>query len=957
MMRSRIVGFVAFGLVLGGVLPGRATAMTEEELRQLYLGVVELAVDVFEPIWVDDSKNIPNSGYYDFRTYDTWGPKWYANVVTVPGCGQIVYCYSVLLSETDKQTFGQTKLSRADLLDRCVKAIRWCCLTSAYVKNPYPFHPVVDPHQFYDGKQWRRQLGYRADELGWFTVACARLWDKLDAETKGLVEEVMIGGSQPEWLVRSWRGGGQGGNHDVVKQDLSSTIGAAFLFPQREDQKKYQEIIRGNGVNLVATVHDQAQKAKAEGKTIQQWSAEGLKLFQAQEKRPDCRAIWDLYQDYSSDHHGWCQVWYGCDLIFEGRMYVELLSHIHGKPVPEVYTYDGNGFDGVLAWVQNTCLPEGEPASVHGMEYDAYYGSGLLAYCYGAVIKKDPVAAALEARAAKLLTRHAHAVRLYDYHRNTYAKAATCYLLHKIHGPGAKPAGQPEAWDALAGNTHYRWQQCLVHRSSSKWASWSWGTISTGRWHRMSGFVVPARDGQPGEEPLIYTLQNSLFGTTSTDWKGKKPTGDAADSVYRHTCSDDGLSTAGVISEPGADRYQAFFAFEDGPCVVFTQVRLRQAGKLYFQGVPLFFYVRPKLTSSRTYWDAAGSQALEQEAARDSAWWCVADRLGVATVGGSNKVRIKRVTGENWARTNAYKDKADAIYTGTVDAVEVEAGKLGVDMVTAVYPETPHEQVAKASERLAEGALKLPEGWKGVVAPDAACAGRRYLAVANLDGEDEGATLGLRFAEGVAVVSCETVVRGDSGTASVRLKRLESLAEPLEVYVKTEGGGAVRAVRLTRSRYALRPEGDEKVTVKLNVPGAAGQSYEVAGSGETVRGQVPQNGEVSIAVSGAAVVELKGRSDADRTGPAVEIRELIHREDGQVRIEATAADQSGIGSVELYCDGKQVSRQVAGDYVWVHRPGNGAHTYHVVATDASPAKNKRTSFKRTIVVEKDQTRP
>ncbi len=932
-----------------------ATAMTEEELRKLYLDVVELTVDVFEPIWNEDG-DVPRGGRYDFRKYDTWGRPWYDNVITVPGTGQVIYCYSVLLNETDKEVFGERKLTREQMLERCIKSLRWCCLTSAYVEDPYPFHPVKDAHGFYEGKQWRRKLGYRADEVGWLTVAAARLWDKLDDETKKLVEQVMIGGAQPEWLVRSWRGGGQGGNHDVVKQDLSSTIGAAYLFPKRDDHDKYMDIIRGNGINLVATLHDQACKTKVEGKSVADWSAESVELYRKQSKRPDWRQVWNLYPDYSSDHHGWCQVWYGCDLIFEGRMYIEMLSHVYDKPVPEMYTYAGNGFDGVLDWVKTTCLPEGEPASIHGMEYDAYYGSGLLAYCYGSVIRKDPVAAALEERAAKLLTKHAHAVRLYDYHRNTYAKAATCYLLHKIHGGRAKPLSQDKAWEALAGNWHYRWQQALVHRSRNKWASWTWGTISA-RGGRMAGFIVPAHDGQPGEEPFIYTLENSLIGTRGVRWKGKAPAKFRPDVAYRHRCGDDGLSTAGTVTEPGLDRNYAFFAFNEGPCVLFTQFRARQACQMNFQGIPAFFYVRPKLTSGRTMWDATGTHPLETNATRNSNWWCVADRLGMATVGGSDVLRIKRVVGKNWARTEAYKDKADAIYTSTIDRTDVAADALAVDLVSAYYTETPHEKVAAASEALAQGVLDLPVGWKGAIVPDAECAGRRYLAVANFFGKEESAEVSLSFGEGAPILSTWTNVLGVSGGTTLSLEPLESHGEAIDLYLELPVGRSARAMRASGSRLLVQPAKEGAMTARLRYVSAAGKAYELKAQNAKVVRQDPATGVTELEIAGPACIDIVPVRQADRTAPAVEITDIRHRVDGQVEVAVMAEDASGIASVDLYCDGKKLPRQPAGEYVWVHMPGGGAHTFWAVATDNSDHHNKRTSFKRTITVHRDHARP
>ena len=206
--------------------------MTEKQLMDLYLGIVEETVTVFEPLWTDDSRRIPNSGFFDVRKYDDWTPsyKGYAGIVTVPANGLVDFAYAILLTETDKPYFTAKKIPRAVLLDHAIKSIRWCCLTSVYVKNHYPYIYEDTAPQFLEGRYWRREFGYRADETGFLTLAAARLWDQLNAETRGLVEETMIGVSPKERFLRTWIPP-QGGNQDQAKQDLGSTIGAAYLFP------------------------------------------------------------------------------------------------------------------------------------------------------------------------------------------------------------------------------------------------------------------------------------------------------------------------------------------------------------------------------------------------------------------------------------------------------------------------------------------------------------------------------------------------------------------------------------------------------------------------------------------------------------------------------------------------------------------------------------------------------
>ncbi len=912
--------------------------MSEQELCERYLSIIEDAVTCFEPLWVDDSDRIPNSGFFDFRKYDTWKPRWYAPEITVPGNGMVAYCYSVLLNETDKEAFTAQRIPRATLLDHAIKSIRWWCLTSAYVKNPYAFGIPSGYERRMKGENWVRPFGHRTDVMGWPTMAAARLWDFLDGETKQLVEDVMIGVAPTERLVRSWAPNGQGGNHDIVKQDMASTIGAAFTFPSRDDAKQYLDVIRGNGIDMVSTLHDKACDAVADGKLIS-----------------DRSRGWNLYQDYSSDHHGWAQVWYGGDMLFEGRCYVELLSRLTGIPVPETFTYKGNGFDGVLEWHKRLCLPEGEPASVHGMEYDAYYGAGLLAYCYGATVKKDPVAAALEERAAGLLERHTRAVRVYDYHRNSWAKAATALLMHKYAGPRAEPVSFNDAWHSLSGAYHHRWQQNLIHRAPRKWASFSWGSLSGPKRKVLCGFVVPPRGFAPNLEPLVYLHPRSLVGETAVKRDGEQSTPPPPESLYRYCHSDAGFSTAGIVSEPSLDRYYAFWSFDGGPCVIFTVFQAREPCQLSWSGLPVYFYGRPGMTSRRRYDDAEGTQPLEQAARRSSSWWCVNDVLGMAVIGGNGKVTIERSVGNNWARTDAYRDKCDGVFVSPIPDKKLGAGSVAVDLAVAIYTDTPHQQVAQACRRLEHNPRALPAGWKDLIVPDPALPEKRYLAVANLYGEEAATTIELSFPKGAPVMSIETAITGKTGSFTLQLAGSETFGQTLELYAESLDGRTARASKETQSRYRFRPAGDEKVRLRLHYAGDKADAFVITPeNGSKQRRITPDElddqGSFVVELDHPTRVEIQGQAYLDHVGPAVEIVDAAIREDDRVTIEVAARDQSGIENVELYCDGKLVGRQSVAPYLWLHRPGKGAHTYHAVATDAAPERNRRASFKRTIEV-------
>ena len=920
-------------------------AMSEKDLSRLYLDIVEDSVKAFDPLWTDDSKRIPNSGFFDFRKYPDWTPdyKGYAGIVTVPGNGMIGFCYAVLLTETDKPYFTDKRIPRSLLMERLVKLLRWCALTSVYVQNPYPYIYDDTAPQFLEGKSWRRSFGYRADEVGFLTLAAAKIWKQLDRQTQGLVEAVMIGGAPKERLVRNWYPP-QGGNQDQVKQDLSSTMGAAFMFPQRPDSGLYLDVIRGNGLDMVSTVHDFANSAVADGKKVSDW-ARG----------------WNLYPDYTADHHGWAHIWYGVDKLFEGRLYIEMLSRWTGIPVPQTFTFPGNGFDGILDRVKNLSLPEGEPVSVHGMEYDSYYGSGLLAYCYGAVMKKDPLAASFEERAALLLKNHTRALPVYDYHRNDWAKAALAYLLHK-YGGRAEPVPFAEAWNRLEGTFHHPWQRNLLHRDSAKVASFSWGTISSkgahfgGQGSGVCGFIVPTRSLDREPEPLIYLHPLSITGELKvTDRNGKSVVGPFPADTYRFHRDDAGFRTVGTVPTGPVEQACAFFSFADGPAVFFNSFKAMEACRLSWSGMPVYFFVRPGQTSARIYADAEnGKRPLEKPLQSRSDWWSVDDVLGVAAKGGSGRIEVSRQVGRDWARSDAYKDKCDVVSVSPIRDLPLAVGEGAGKLEAVFYPNTARDQVEKISGKLQSLETGLPRGWAGIVAADAKDAGRRYLALANLDGSGTEASISLAYPEGAPLFSEETVVEGKNGRSRLRLGRLDSYSDVFDGYLETLDNAPVVAWKSAAGCYQVRPITGDRARIRIRYFGVGPKvpkAKDLDGRPVAVASVKAGTGEGHVFEVGKGLeIVFAGDPSLDRIGPAVEIFDVSLREDSRLTLTVEANDQSGVEKVSLFQDGKLFGEKTIPPFIWSFWPEIGYHTYYAVAADRSAGRNERRSDARTLLV-------
>ncbi|MBN2376021.1 MAG: hypothetical protein JXD22_06455 [Sedimentisphaerales bacterium] len=934
-------------LILGGFMLsflGQATvsyAMTEEQLCDLYLGVTESAVDVFEPLWTDYSNTIPKTGFFDFALYGNWRDEEYSSAIMVPGNGMIAYCYAVLLTHTDKDVFGTKKIPRSTLMSHAVKAIRFFSLTSSYVQKPYAYpFSVKGHHGFREDGSWYRPIGSRIDSFGWLTLATGLLMDDLDDQTKAAVESLLVGNAAKERHFRSWTRRG-GGLHDTIKQDLAATIGAAFLFPHRDDQDVFYNIITANAIGMVSTEHDQACKLIAQGKPVCDWSLG-----------------WNLYPDYSSDHHGWAQIWYGCDLIFEARSYVEIISALTSKPVPETFTYAGNGYDGVLEWAKTLFLQVGEPASVHGMEYDAYYGSGLLAYCYGAVIHKDKIAAALEEQAARLLKRHTQAVGMYDYHRNSWAKAATAFLLHKISGPRAEPISLSEAWDRLRGTYHYKWQQAAIHRASDKWAGFSWGSISHGGRREQAlprGYIVPASMGKAFEEPMIYFHPNSLRGVVKIlDKQGNSVESGFPETIYQTSANDITLSTAGTVTDNCLKRCYAFHSFNDGPCVFFSNFSVRRKCRLDWSGLPVYFYCREGMISDRQYSDSTCSRPLQESPEHTSSWWNVDGLISLVTPN-DQQTRIDSAVGKNWARTTDYRDKCYGVFVSPLSADNLQPGDTPLNLTVAFYTGASKEQTAEAASIIQGQQLDLPEGWAGALLPNQQEPTRRYLAISNLHGLVDQGILNLSFAEGAPIFSTETIIKHKTSLINLQLAALESFDDTLELYVSVPEGELVQARRESRFSYVLKPLQQGKIKVKLLYTGPQADSITISGtdgsenSSVTVEKFTAKNG-YELFLDRAVRLVIENLADKDAVGPAVEIKDIAVREDGQVRVDVEAADQSNIKYVELFRDSVSIGKCLARPFVFLDNPQKGYYTYWAVAVDNSPEENHRESFKRTIQV-------
>ncbi len=818
------------------------TSDVEIELKQLYLDVLESAIDFFEPLWTEADNGAPNAGFFDFRKYGNWISDAYATIITIPGNGMVTLAYAVLLRETTKDTFGSNRVPREVILKHAIQSIRWCCLTSAYTSTPYPYLPET-PDYFREGSQWIRHPGQRVDAVGYLMLAALILWDELDPDTRRLVREVAIGSAVRDLPPYFWDPV-QGGNHDQVKKDLTATLAAAFMFPEHPDHTAFMETIWQAGIDLVSTNADAYRNNFVSGKPLSSWYRG-----------------WNLYDDFSSDHHGHAQIWYGIHDIYEARLMVELFTRFTGNPVPETYTYPGNNYEGVLRWAKTLFLDSGDLAHPHGAEYDIYYGGAcVLAFAYGATVLKDPDSAALELLCARLMRRHTQVVQQYDYHRSSWGVAALAYLAHAyIGGINRKVPSISQALAALNGVTYYPRQHCLIHRTPEKWASFSWGTSCRNR-GGFAGFIVPqetkpaAFAGGRVPSPLIYFHENSLTGTLTVNGAPRSPEFSDAlfqDYDYRYEYDYTGFSTAGErIWNKTVAQKQAFFSFEEGPVVILVRLEALADGTVDFTGIPFYFFTRAGLADDHTITSELGSESLESLVGTRTSmkWWCVDDRLGVIILGEPAEVVIDHMPqienvdfpplppGYNWARKPEYRDTSTRIRIAPLENVRFIRGDTLLDLGLVVYPAMTCSEVGQLSH--AVRAVTLSDGIRGVLFEGQG--GIRHLAAVSWrDTADSIATVKLSFPEGAPLprVSGNAVVlpvRISSSTAefTVHLGRFDTIRQTFATYVTVEGDAAIQAFARSGTELVLQPEDARPVTVIIRHFGAS-MSYTVSVKDET----------------------------------------------------------------------------------------------------------------------------
>lgn len=160
----------------------------------------------------------------------------------------------------------------------------------------------------------------------------------------------------------------------------------------------------------------------------------------------------------------------------------------------------------------------------------------------------------------------------------------------------------------------------------------------------------------------------------------------------------------------------------------------------------------------------------------NSEWVNVDNELGIVSTGNGKKIAF----GDRGANNSIFTSKLYPMYSNTPRTVATNAV---VDARNLVYYSLQNaEDTKKMAEQLVSLKASLPEGWNGVIAPDADCA---YFFIANFKGNTNTATLNDMQYNGYApVFFANTTVKDSKATVTLRANQNNSVVQAMTVLVK-----------------------------------------------------------------------------------------------------------------------------------------------------------------------------
>jgi hypothetical protein len=188
----------------------------------------------------------------------------------------------------------------------------------------------------------------------------------------------------------------------------------------------------------------------------------------------------NAHPDFTVENHGLVHVGY---LKLTAGLLLESAAHyvLAGTPVPQASLHHvPEALDVILsamAW-------EGSPVYFGGNDWKEVHtqGTDVIVYAMASLLKGDARTAYLEDLSVdwlRRIQREQHGFynvrRDIEYGGLVATRLISCYMAHAVLGEGAKPVSEVEFNTGISGVRHLEYAQTILHRTPTKFASFSWG--------------------------------------------------------------------------------------------------------------------------------------------------------------------------------------------------------------------------------------------------------------------------------------------------------------------------------------------------------------------------------------------------------------------------------------------------------------------------------------------------
>ena len=572
--------------------------LSERELTQTYTSLMLDACRHAESVWQDSATNL-NAGYWGTGRSDQMNEGIRAISGMVLTCGALLK-YSDALSDADRRHYSS----------RATRAIRYAVSSH-----------LTGTQKCTDGKPW----GGSWQSAMWtatLTFGARLMWNDLDAELRQGVERVIA--SEADRFLKLKPPAGTSGDTKAEENGWNMTClaVAASMFSTHPHASAWNQKAIEYMMNTLSVPQDAQDKSVVDGRPTSEWFSGA-----------------NLSPDFTLENHNIFHPSYmGCSSYFMTQ--AEMYYTYAGRPVPQAATHH---LLDTWKMFQTIILPSGEPAYPQSMDWELHGLSLMNLFASLGSRHHDALAARMEENCLQYMRAWqtmCHGDLAVPGSRLAFTRHAICaeqasyaYLAHKVFGPPTKEISASKAASQLQGAWTHDFSEFIIHRTESKFASFSWK-------NRIMGLVIPIGPGHDGNPIVTVPINTGFVG--SFDLTPKKPAGPkTAEHVWSETPN--GFETTGSLVLNGGLLKQTIRVTSVGKQTVVYQDRVTALSDVSVSrelGVPVGIENDEVTGGKRMVYHQDGNTTFDWKTphpplALPGSWANVDSRLGVVMAVGS----------------------------------------------------------------------------------------------------------------------------------------------------------------------------------------------------------------------------------------------------------------------------------------------------------------------------------